>query len=75
LDNPIDFFKRERKYLGHVISEEGVRTNPEKTQAINDWKVPKVIIFLLENGKINVFITETSFHHSLKSSSAIGQPH
>ena len=34
------FFKRERKYLGHVISEEGVRTNPEKTQAINDWKVP-----------------------------------
>jgi hypothetical protein len=35
------FFKREVKYLGHVISEEGVRTNPEKTQAINDWKVPR----------------------------------
>ena len=35
------FFKREVKYLGHVvISEEGVRTNPEKTQTINDWKVP-----------------------------------
>ena len=24
------FFKREVKYLGHVISEEGVRTNTEK---------------------------------------------
>ncbi|CAC5413583.1 unnamed protein product [Mytilus coruscus] len=34
------FFKTEVKYLGHVISLEGIRTDPNKTSAIKDWKIP-----------------------------------
>ncbi|GBM64254.1 Retrovirus-related Pol polyprotein from transposon 297 [Araneus ventricosus] len=31
------FFQREVAYLGHVISEEGVKTDPEKIKAVVDW--------------------------------------
>ncbi|GBM90489.1 Retrovirus-related Pol polyprotein from transposon 297 [Araneus ventricosus] len=31
------FFQKEVAYLGHVISEEGVKTDPEKIKAIVDW--------------------------------------
>jgi len=30
------FFKREIKYLGHVISREGIKTDPEKISAVRD---------------------------------------
>ena len=36
-----DFLKREIVYLGHVISEEGVRVNPAKIQAISNFPEPK----------------------------------
>ena len=38
-----DFFKSEVTYLGHVVSEEGIKTDPEKTDAIKTWPVPKSI--------------------------------
>ena len=38
-----DFFKSEVTYLGHVVSEEGIKTDPEKTDAIKIWPVPKSI--------------------------------
>ncbi|KAK3732142.1 hypothetical protein RRG08_026524 [Elysia crispata] len=28
-------------YLGHVISEEGIATDPDKSSAVNDWPNPK----------------------------------
>ncbi|CAC5402838.1 unnamed protein product [Mytilus coruscus] len=34
------FFKKEVRYLGHVISQDGIKTNPDKTKSIQDWKVP-----------------------------------
>ena len=36
-----EFLKSEVTYLGHVVSEEGIRTDPEKTKAVKNWPVPK----------------------------------
>jgi len=35
------FFKREIRYLGHVVSREGIKTDPEKISAIRDWPIPR----------------------------------
>ena len=34
-------FQTKVDYLGHVISNEGESTNPDKVSVINDWPVPK----------------------------------
>ena len=34
------FAKRQVSYLGHVISQEGVSTDPSKVQAILRWPIP-----------------------------------
>ena len=31
------------EYLGHIISHEGVKVDPNKIKAIKEWKVPKTI--------------------------------
>lgn len=36
-------FKRVIKYLGHVVSENGIEVDPEKTSAITDWKIPTTV--------------------------------
>ena len=33
-------FQQEIKFLGHVVSKDGISTDPDKTQAIKDWPVP-----------------------------------
>ena len=34
-------FMAEAKFLGHVISEHGISTDPEKTSVIKNWQTPK----------------------------------
>ena len=34
------FFTNETNYLGHIISDKGIKPNPEKTRAIEQWKKP-----------------------------------
>ena len=34
------FAQKEAKYLGHIVSAEGVRTDPNKTKAVVDSPVP-----------------------------------
>ena len=36
-----EFFRSEVKFLGHIISEEGVNTDGEKTQVVQEWAQPK----------------------------------
>lgn len=38
-----NFFKKPVKYLGHVVSENGVETDPEKISALTTWPRPKYI--------------------------------
>ncbi|GFT10646.1 retrovirus-related Pol polyprotein from transposon 297 [Nephila pilipes] len=37
------FFRKEVSYLVHVISSEGVKTNPEKIKAVVDWPHPETV--------------------------------
>ena len=38
-----EFHQNETQYLGFIIGQEGVKTEPVKTQAIWDWTTPKKI--------------------------------
>ena len=38
-----DFFKKEIKYLGHVVSKEGVSTDPDKIKAVTEWPQPTTV--------------------------------
>ena len=33
-------FQREVRYLGHIISEHGIATDPEKTEVVRSWPIP-----------------------------------
>lgn len=35
-----EFFKNSLKYLGHVVSENGVHTDPDKIEALTSWPQP-----------------------------------
>ena len=35
------FFQQRIQYLGHIISEAGIETDPEKIDKVRDWPIPK----------------------------------
>ena len=37
------FFKREVRYLGHIVSAQGVATDPEKIHAVTHWPAPQTL--------------------------------
>jgi hypothetical protein len=37
------FFQKEVGFLGHVVSEEGIQTDPEKIKAVEEWKTPTCV--------------------------------
>ncbi|GBN40028.1 Retrovirus-related Pol polyprotein from transposon 297 [Araneus ventricosus] len=37
------FFRKEVSYLGHIISADGVKADPEKTKAVVDWPRPETV--------------------------------
>ena len=36
-------FQRETKYLGHIISQDGIKTDPSKIEVLQNWPVPENI--------------------------------
>ena len=38
-----DLFKQPINYLGHVVSKEGVSTDPEKIKAVTEWPQPTTV--------------------------------
>lgn len=36
-----DFLQKEVAFLGHIVSENGVKPNPDKLDAIKNWPIPK----------------------------------
>ena len=38
-----EFYKNKVQYLGHIISDEGVQTDPDKIAALKDWPAPSNI--------------------------------
>ena len=38
-----ELFKEKLEYLGHVVTSEGVFPQPDKLQAVSEWKTPKNI--------------------------------
>ena len=57
-------FKKEVRYLGHVISEEGISTDQDKVRAILEWPEPKnpseLLTFLCTAGYYRKFIPNFS---------------
>ncbi|GBM33848.1 Retrovirus-related Pol polyprotein from transposon 297, partial [Araneus ventricosus] len=37
------FFRKEVSYLGHIISADGVKTDPEETKTVVDWPRPETV--------------------------------
>jgi len=53
------FFEvQEVDYLGHIISHEGVKVEPNKIKAIKEWKVPTTI------NKLRGFIGLTGYYRN-----------
>ena len=55
------FFKKQVKFLGHIVSENGVSTDPSKIQAVKDWPVPKNV------KEVRSFVGLTSYYRKFIS--------
>lgn len=51
-----EFLKRETEFLGHIVTPEGVKPNPDKIQKILDWPLPKT------EKEIKSFLGMTGFY-------------
>ena len=56
-DSKCEFFKTEIHYLGHIISNEGIRMDPEKVDAILKWPHPRNL------QELQMFLGLPSFYH------------
>ena len=64
-----ELFKSSVSYLGHIISEQGVATDPEKTSAISTWPTPTKI------SELRTFLGTAGFYRRfIQDYSKIAQP-
>lgn len=50
------FFQKAVKYLGHVISSEGVSTDPSKVEVVSQWRQPETV------GELRSFLGFASYY-------------
>ncbi len=50
------FFQKEVRYLGHIISAEGVSTDPSNIQAVSQWRCPETV------GELRSFLGFASYY-------------
>ena len=41
--NKCEFFKTIITYLGHIVSSNGIETDPKKVEAVKNWTIPKTV--------------------------------
>ena len=41
--NKCEFFKSQVTYLGHIVSKDGIETDPKKINAMKEWPIPKTV--------------------------------
>ena len=69
LTSKCKFFKSRVVYLGHVVSEEGIHTDPAKTEAVKIWPVPKT------TKKVRKFLGFTGYYRRfIKGFASIARP-
>lgn len=67
--NKCSFFKRQVNYLGHVISERGVETDPGKTEVVRKWATPR------DKSDVRAFLGLCSYYRRfVKGFSDIAKP-
>ena len=52
-----EFFKSQVAYLGHIVSKDGIETDPKKIEAIEKWPVPKTVT------EVRSFLGFTNYYH------------
>ena len=64
-----EFLRSRVTYLGHVVSEDGIETDPEKTEAIKTWSVPTTV------KEVRAFLGFTGYYRKfLKDYAKIARP-
>jgi len=63
------FFQKQVKYLGHLVSERGIETCPEKVEAVRQWPVPTT------HKEVRQFLGFAGFYRRfIKDYASIAQP-
>ena len=64
-----EFFRSSLKYLGHIVSKEGIATDPRKIEAIRNWPHPKTVT------DVHSFTGFTNYYRKfIKGYAKIAQP-
>ena len=64
-----ELFKTSMLYLGHIVSEDGIRTDPKKVKAVLQWPVPVTVT------NVRSFLGPTNYYRRfLKGYAKIARP-